>query len=80
MRVMQVMFPTTCEKCQRQKIYMGRNIARVTRITRKPDHAQRVLGSGRRAGDSSHVFFLGYNRLIYATTLPTSVTTELGCV
>lgn len=37
MRVMQGMFPTTCKKCQRQKIYRGRNIARFTRITRTAD-------------------------------------------
>lgn len=32
MVVMVVMFPTRCEKCQRQKIYTGRNITPITTI------------------------------------------------
>lgn len=34
MRVMRHMFPTTCEKCQRQNIYIGLNMPAITRITR----------------------------------------------
>ncbi len=49
-------------------------------ITRKPDHAPSYLMGLSRAGQFELVEFLGYNRLIYATSLPTSVTTERGCV
>lgn len=78
MRVIDGMFHTTCEKCQRQKIYMGRNIPVIARITR----AAGALRSSRSSsiatitaetqqyvrhcflGSSGERFCRGYSRLV----------------
>lgn len=67
MRVMQGMFPTTCEKCQRQKIYRGASIARFTRITRKPDHARGSFRGFPGAGAKRRGLSLGFDARAVST-------------
>jgi hypothetical protein len=88
MVAMVVMFPTRCEKCQRQKIYAGRNIAPITTIATIMEYdggliradAEMAAGLVRRyckalphVGNRDLDLFLGCNTMALATL---ALTTE----